>query len=819
MWFGKFSSRARLNFALVGFRQKSLAYFIMRRSFIASVYIIVFFLCVPAFGQQVFKTTSTSVIGYLEYLPSDYHSNSDKYPIVIFLHGIGERGTDTTDPVLLEKSIPPVANLGPPKYAKNGQDFPFILISPQLKKSYGSWPSWYVLEVINHVKQYLRVDERRIHITGLSLGGGGAWVTAQENPKLFASLSPVCGSQNSTSKACGITGENLPVWAFHGDKDTVIPLSRTTAMVDAINACVPAPSPVAKLSVYAGVAHDSWERAYAPNQNYHSPNVYGWMMSYSNTINGGNHIPVANAGSDKTVAINTTSVSFAGSATDKENAISKYNWVKISGPAVTQSGQSTNTLNVSSFTAGTYVFRLQVTDNAGNTDSDYVKLTVTSNIPPVANAGSDKVISLPTNSVTLTGAGKDTDGTIVSYSWQKIAGGAATITNAATATATVQGLASGSYKFRLTVKDNGGATHTDDVDAFVNNPPSVSVGADIKLNLPANAVSLTGTASDADGTIVSYSWKMTTGTVATLAGTSTPTLNVSGLIGGNYVFRLTVKDNHGASKFDDVMVLVNTPPVANAGADKIIHLPTNTTTITGSGTDSDGTVSSYSWTKISGGTATLSNVTTPNLTLYRLEGGAYTFRLTVRDNRGGTHSDEISLIVNTPPVVNAGADKTLILPINSISLPGAASDSDGSITEYSWSKLSGGTATLTGASTSTLSVSGMTQGEYIFRLTVKDNSGGTKSDDVKVIVRGSTSVASFTDETIDSNDQSDTQKRSSDPDAWVGKEVVIFNGSGSQIFKGQWQSEMYAQVIQRGLYVIDIYEEGKRISQEKVFKL
>src|SRR4051812_5211825 len=84
-------------------------------------------------AQQVFKTTSPSTIAYYEYLPQNYNTDSDKYPIVIFLHGIGERGPNTTDLNTLKSNIYKVAKHGPPQYVQNGTQFPFILISPQLK--------------------------------------------------------------------------------------------------------------------------------------------------------------------------------------------------------------------------------------------------------------------------------------------------------------------------------------------------------------------------------------------------------------------------------------------------------------------------------------------------------------------------------------------------------------------------------------------------------------------------------------------------------------------------------------------------------------
>src|SRR5690606_23243071 len=136
------------------------------------------------------------------------------------------------------------------------------------------------------VKKTLRIDEDRIYLTGLSLGGGGTWTAAQDYPELFAAIAPVCGSRNSPSKACDLVKNNVPVWAFHGDADTTTPLSRSVNMVNAINDCTPAPSPKAKLSIYPGVKHNAWDMAYDPGHSYHKPNVYEWLLSHKN--NAGN---------------------------------------------------------------------------------------------------------------------------------------------------------------------------------------------------------------------------------------------------------------------------------------------------------------------------------------------------------------------------------------------------------------------------------------------------------------------------------------------------------------------------------------------------
>src|SRR5207253_10120535 len=112
--------------------------------------------------------------------------------------------------------------------------------------------------------------------------------------------------------------------------------------------------------------------------------------------------------------------------------------------------------------AGSYVFSLKVTDNKGATATDNVTVTVNNsspaNQPPVSNAGPDKTITLPANSVTLTGTGSDADGSIASYAWTKVSGTGGTIASPAAASTSITGLSVGSYTFKLTVTDNKGAT-------------------------------------------------------------------------------------------------------------------------------------------------------------------------------------------------------------------------------------------------------------------------------------------------------------------------------------------------------------------------
>jgi dienelactone hydrolase len=599
-------------------------------------------------SQQIFRATKTSVIGYLEYLPGDYHANSEKYPVVIFLHGIGERGVNTTDTARLRQSVQQVARHGPPMHIKNGKQFPFILISPQLKNNYGNWPSAYVLEVINHVKTYLRIDEKRIYLTGLSLGGGGAWWTAQDYPELFAALAPVCGGRNTPSKACSIASENLPVWAFHGDKDTIVPLSRTVNMVNAINACDPAPSPQAKVSIYAGVAHDSWTRAYETDGTIHDPTVFEWMLSFKNTINNGNKLPTAAAGSDKTVW--ASKIEFAGSGFDPDGRISAYHWRQLSGPApATLENVHGPRLSTYDLKPGRYTFAFQVTDDKGNSDTDYVTVKVLSaNTAPIANAGPDTTVYISADVVTLSGNASDADGQITNYSWSKVSGPTADLAGVNTSHLRLTNLLLGTYVFRLTVTDNKGEKSSDDVKVHVINSiaPVADAGTDQVVLLPSRSATLSGRGEDVDGTILSFQWKQKSGPFCVMTGIHSSVLNISELVSGSYVFELTVFDNSDMKTSDAVTVHVTRPPVADAGADVSLELPNTAITLNGHAYDPDGTISSYKWTKYSGPFVTLENESSPSLTVSALREGTYVFSFTVADNLQATATDLITVTVN-----------------------------------------------------------------------------------------------------------------------------------------------------------------------------
>lgn len=200
-------------------------------------------------------------IDYLLYLPKDYGKTQDKWPLMIFLHGAGERGSD------LNK----VKVHGPPKLVERGKDFPFIIVSPQCPAGQW-WPTKVetVMALIDEIVEKYNVDESRIYLTGLSMGGYGTWAIACAQPDRFAAIVPICGGGQPYLAA---RLKDVPVWAFHGEKDPVVPVHESQRMVAVVNAA----GGNARLTVYPDAQHDSWTQA------YDNPDLYTWLLSHKKT--------------------------------------------------------------------------------------------------------------------------------------------------------------------------------------------------------------------------------------------------------------------------------------------------------------------------------------------------------------------------------------------------------------------------------------------------------------------------------------------------------------------------------------------------------
>ncbi len=196
--------------------------------------------------------------GYMAYVPKG-KENEKGLPLVVFLHGAGERGDN----------VELVAVHGPLKRVRQGAEFPFICVAPQCPKD-SFWPieaKTLALFIDAMVEKY-SADKRRIYVTGLSMGGFGTWTLGLAYPDKFAALIPICGA--GVPWAAGAM-KDVPTWAFHGDKDEAVDVSGSIDMVNGINTV----GGNAKLTVYPGVGHDSW------TVTYEDEKVYEWMLAQS----------------------------------------------------------------------------------------------------------------------------------------------------------------------------------------------------------------------------------------------------------------------------------------------------------------------------------------------------------------------------------------------------------------------------------------------------------------------------------------------------------------------------------------------------------
>lgn len=326
---------------------------------------------------------------YLEYLPTNYNPASGSYPLMIFLHGNGERGGDIA-------SLYEVLKNGPPRETNtNGKDYPMIILSPQ------SNPNPWNVDSLDHfldqvLIRYPRVDVNKIYFTGLSMGGYGTWKYAQAHAPRLAAIVPISGG-GTQSTACNL--KDMPIWAFHDDPDNVVSASNTKNMETWIKAC----------AGYTGKMNVTFITNYDDDTCKIEARHGIWGTAYGNTP------------SPSSVSCVRTVVERHSTVPD---GITIYNWLLL---------HSRN-----------------------------------SNNPPVASAGNDQSINLPSNSVNLSGLGTDTDGTITGYAWSKLSGpSSGTITSPTSQNTSVTGLVQGTYVFRLTVTDNGTAQGTDDVTVTV----------------------------------------------------------------------------------------------------------------------------------------------------------------------------------------------------------------------------------------------------------------------------------------------------------------------------------------------------------------
>ncbi|GAB3947449.1 alpha/beta fold hydrolase [Spirosoma harenae] len=188
-------------------------------------YLSIFFLffCAGLYAQPTAKTKEA--YKYLLYLPKNYASEKSDFPLVIYLHGSSHRGQD----------LAKLKSYGLPQLVEQGQDFDFIIASPQCPNGkFWSTDNWFE-PLFEELKTKYRIDPKRVYLTGISMGGYGVWQTALEYPDKFAAIVPLCGGCDDSTKVCQI--RHIPIWTFHGTTDYVIPINETERLVKRLNTC------------------------------------------------------------------------------------------------------------------------------------------------------------------------------------------------------------------------------------------------------------------------------------------------------------------------------------------------------------------------------------------------------------------------------------------------------------------------------------------------------------------------------------------------------------------------------------------------------
>jgi hypothetical protein len=392
-------------------------------------------------------------------------------------------------------------------------------------------------------------------------------------------------------------------------------------------------------------------------------------------------------------------------------------------------------------------WRTETTQAAPIPDTQFVAMPAKH--PPFAGVGANQVFKLPKNSTTVVGTTRDIDGTVTSVKWTQVSGpNQATIANGDQATASVSDLVLGTYVFQFAVTDNDGLTATKTTSVEVrptNVAPTLRMPANGKLNAPGLAIDLVAAATDSDGTIAAYKWEQVSGPTAPMSGQTTTKLTVSNMPSGTYQYRLTVTDSDGATVSGTVGVYVNFLPDITVEGSKEVILPKADNTLKATFKDVDGKVLKTLWTLKSAPAQFKQKnnnkgiLDSSTLVLTNLVKGSYTVVFTAYDDLDASRAVEFTFNVSAggdqaPPTVDAGADRTVKLPLASLELKATASSADGTSLTYLWQKVSGPDIVMEGGTTPSLLVKNLVVGTFVFKVTVTDIRNKTASDEVTVTV-------------------------------------------------------------------------------------
>ncbi len=213
----------------------------------------------PTTEPHLFKTQISRQASsrYQLSLPAGYRESKQKWPLIFFLHGGSGRGDD----------LNLVGRYGPPAIAAKRRDFPFVVLSPQCPRGEIWSDTDLLVSLLDDVIAHYRIDPDRVYLTGMSMGGRGTWYLAYKHPERFAAIVPINAYSPITDWAQGL--KDMPIWVFHGDKDTVVPVSDSEDMVKALRAAGNDP----KFTILPGRGHDIADV-------YERPDLYEWLLQH-----------------------------------------------------------------------------------------------------------------------------------------------------------------------------------------------------------------------------------------------------------------------------------------------------------------------------------------------------------------------------------------------------------------------------------------------------------------------------------------------------------------------------------------------------------
>lgn len=256
---------------------------------------------------------SNGTTGFYESLPRGYYNatnSNKKWPLLIFLHGMGERGDGSTQlSRVLRHGAPKEINNGAQlEYTVNGTLQTFVVIAPQLPSGMSSWHPFYVEDTINYALAHYNIDPAKIYLTGLSLGGFGSVFYPSFSPaysdaysKRIAAIVASDGAWGNVGTTatlytpgyapnggmapldlCYVSAQSIPMWLFYGNNSSPSHPAWNTYSADTyIRTCIPAPNPNALMTQYSDVG-TAWAKAFASDHTYNNPNIYEWLLQQTN---------------------------------------------------------------------------------------------------------------------------------------------------------------------------------------------------------------------------------------------------------------------------------------------------------------------------------------------------------------------------------------------------------------------------------------------------------------------------------------------------------------------------------------------------------